>query len=63
MRFGILKTIITSPATSARTSWRIINLFYSSITNSSYYSNSQFKNKFIPTPWVRSNVTRNGDGG
>jgi hypothetical protein len=41
----------------------VLNLFYSSITNSSYYSNSQFKNKFIPTPWVRSNVTRNGDGG
>ncbi|MGA2684828.1 MAG: hypothetical protein ABSF51_07225 [Verrucomicrobiota bacterium] len=41
----------------------VLNLFYSSITNSSYWSNSQFKNKFIPTPWVNANLTRNGDGG
>jgi hypothetical protein len=41
----------------------VINLFYGSITNSSYYTNANFQNKFIPTPWVNARVTRSGDGG
>ena len=52
---------LNSLPTSNPNQLTVINLFYQSVTNSTFYTNPNFQNKFIPTPWL--NVTRSGDGG
>ncbi len=53
-------TSVSTPLSSSQST--VFNLFYSSITNSSYWSNPNFQGSFIPKPWVDANLIRNGDG-